>query len=142
MADVLTSLDQLLQDDGAAAIVLAQWLAPVGGDVIYPPTYANPDSREKKPVYNIDRFNFGDAERSVCVIDSIPSQANRIEPAFARIADGKLVPQMFRKVNTPGVVRQHLAEPGDEVRGLIVARVPDEALQYAISVVAMLSFQM
>jgi hypothetical protein len=40
-----------------------------------------------------------------------------------------------------GWVRQHLAELGDEVRGLVVARVPDEALQYAISLVPALSFQ-
>jgi CRISPR-associated protein Csb1 len=69
---------------------------PVGGDVIFPPTYANPDTKEKKPVYNIDRFSVpGAKEHSVCVIDSIPSQCNRLEPAFARIAEGKLVPQVL-----------------------------------------------
>ena len=92
MADVLTSHDALLADDGPAAVVLKQWLRPVGGDVFYPPTYANPDAREKRPVYNVDRF--GDGATSTCVVDSVPSQANRIEPSFARVADGKLVPRV------------------------------------------------
>lgn len=88
----LSTYDQLLEENGPAAVILEQWLKPVGGEVFYPPTYANPDQREKRPVYNIDRFGEHD---SVCVVDSIPSQANRIEPAFARIADGKLVPKVI-----------------------------------------------
>src|SRR4051812_6548892 len=99
MPPVLTTFDHLLKEDGPAAIVIKQWLKPVGGDVIFPPTYANPDSKEKKPVYNIDRFPVpGGKDRSVCVIDSIPSQCNRLEPAFAHIADGKLVPQVLVNV--------------------------------------------
>jgi CRISPR-associated protein Csb1 len=90
------TFDKLLQEDGPAAVVVKQWLKPVGGDVVFPPTYANPDAKEKKPVYNIDRFpEPGGKERSVCVIDSIPSQCNRLEPAFARIEEGKLVPQIL-----------------------------------------------
>jgi CRISPR-associated protein Csb1 len=124
MSDMLTRYDFLLQEDGPAAIVLKQWLKPVGGDVLFPPTYAAPSQKKgDPPVYNIDRFGetstlrktfeklgkvqtFMDAERteqgrerSVCIIDSIPSQANRIEPEFAdTIADGKLVPNVVIKV--------------------------------------------
>lgn len=124
MSDVLKSFDFLLKEDGPAAIVLKQWLKPVGGDIIFPPTYAAPSQKKgDPPVYNIDRFGeasilrktfeklgkvqtFMDAERteqgrehSVCIIDSIPSQANRIEPAFADvIADGRLVPRVVIKV--------------------------------------------
>src|SRR5947209_3626960 len=120
MNNILTRYDDLLKDDGPAAIVLKQWLKPVGGDIISPPTYAAPSQKKGDPsVYNIDRFGetsvlrktfeklgkvqtFVDTERteqgrehSVCVIDSIPSQANRIEPAFGNvIADGKLVPRV------------------------------------------------
>ncbi len=124
MSDVLKTFDFLLKEDGPAAIVLKQWLKPVCGDIIFPPTYAAPSQKKgDPPVYNIDRFGetstlrksfeklgkvqtFMDAERteqgrerSVCIIDSIPSQANRIEPAFAdAIAEGKLVPQVLIKV--------------------------------------------
>jgi len=104
------TFDSLLKEEGPAAIVLKQWLKPVDGGVIFPPTYANPRKGDP-PVYNIDRFGetvrlgkrftkfekthaFMDEtrteegkEHSVCVIDSIPSQANRIEPAFGRMTD-------------------------------------------------------
>lgn len=96
MSDRLEKYDDLLKDSGPAAVVLKQWLKPVGGDVFFPPTYANPSQRKgDPPVYNIDRFE--DAKHSVCVIDSIPSQANRIEPALGRVRDKegkpiKLVP--------------------------------------------------
>ena len=97
MAKLLGQFDSFLNKDGPAAVVIQQWLKPVGGDVLFPPTYANPSQKKgDPPVYNIDRFALdgGGGTRSVCVIDSIPSQANRLEPAFARIADGKLVPQV------------------------------------------------
>ncbi len=124
MNDTLKRFDFLLKGDGPAAVVLKQWLKPVGGDIIFPPTYAAPSQKKGDPsVYNIDRFGessilrktferlgkvqlFMDAERteqgrehSVCVIDSIASQANRIEPAFADvIAEGQLVPKVVIKV--------------------------------------------
>jgi CRISPR-associated protein Csb1 len=124
MSDLLTRYDYLLDENGPAAIVLQQWLKPADGDIIFPPTYAAPSQKKgDPPVYNIDRFGesstlrksfeklpkvhtFMDAERteqgrehSVCVIDSIASQVNRIEPLFAdRIAEGKLVPQVAIKV--------------------------------------------
>jgi hypothetical protein len=40
-----------------------------------------------------------------------------------------------------GWVRHHLAEPGDEVHGLIIAREGDDALRYAVSGVPNLTFQ-
>lgn len=110
MSELIEKFDNLLADTGPAAITLAQWLKPVGDPIIFPPTYANP--REKEPaVYNIDYFGetaslgrrferfkktqaWVNSERveegqikSVCVLDSIPSQANRIEPAFGRLRD-------------------------------------------------------
>ncbi len=132
MSDSLNAYDHLLEDSGPAAIVLKQWLKPVGDPIIFPPTYANPKEKDP-PVYNIDRFGetaslgkrferfkkthtFMDSERvehgklhSVCVIDSIPSQANRIEPAFARLVDDdgkpvKLVPMVKVKAKIEGEV--------------------------------------
>jgi CRISPR-associated protein Csb1 len=152
MSNPLDVFDYLLTDSGPAAIVLKQWLKPVGDPIIFPPTYANPKEKDP-PVYNIDRFGeattlekrfekfkkthtFMDSERvehgkvdSVCVIDSIPSQANRIEPVFARLADDqgnpvKLVPTV--KVN---------ARIGDEVVNLDLLtdaghRIADAMLRY------------
>jgi CRISPR-associated protein Csb1 len=86
MPDLLNKYDDLLKDAGPAAIVAKQWLKPVGGDVFYPPTYANPSQRKgDPPVYNIDASE--DGKHSICVIDSIPSQANRVEPVFGRLYD-------------------------------------------------------
>jgi len=39
-----------------------------------------------------------------------------------------------------GWVRKHLAESNEEVHGLIIARVGDEALSYAVSAVPNLKF--
>lgn len=95
MSNLIARYDALLQEDGPAAFVAKQWLKPVGDEIIFPPTYASPSQKKgDPPVYNIDRFG-PNQQYSVCVIDSIPSQANRIEPAFATIAGGKLVPQVY-----------------------------------------------
>ena len=91
MANILTTHDPLLIDDSeAAAIVARQALEPTLGDyaVIFPPTYA-PVEREGKSGYNID--DFGDSE-NFCLIDSVGSQANRIEPLFKNGAMANLIP--------------------------------------------------
>jgi CRISPR-associated protein Csb1 len=175
MTSQLHVFDYLLKDTGPAAIVLKQWLKPVGDSIIFPPTYANP--KEKEPaVYNIDRFGetttlsrrfekfkktqtFMDSERvehghlhSVCVIDSIPSQANRIEPAFGRLVDKenhpvKLVPAVKVKAKIEGeeVVLDLLVDAGhrvadamlrytsigEEVRNVIAARKKGDSLPIA-----------
>lgn len=54
----------------------------------------------QKPGYQIDRFPDG---TNICEIDSIQSQANRIEPQFKTIKDGKLVPQITIEVGTQTV---------------------------------------
>jgi len=78
---------------GPVALHLRQTLLPVegGGGVIFPPTYADVG-------YNIDIMADG---KQVATIDSVGSQANRIEPIFkAARADqpanplAKLVPQI------------------------------------------------
>lgn len=94
--------DAWLADDGPAAIVIKQPLRPVEGErgVLFPPTYAS-DRQGEPGKYNIDRI--GDPDKNgvvpevpnICVVDSVGSQANRIEPAFDRdIADGTLVPSV------------------------------------------------
>jgi CRISPR-associated protein Csb1 len=121
----LEKYDNLLKDTGPAAIVLKQWLKPVGSEVFFPPTYANPSQRKgDPPVYNIDRFE--DAKHSVCVIDSIPSQANRIEPAFGRVSDKegkpiKLVPTVIVKAKVDGEEKEvNLLEAGHRAADAIV----------------------
>jgi CRISPR-associated protein Csb1 len=125
MSNLLNEYDYLLSETGPAAIVLKQWLKPVGGDVFFPPTYANPSQRKgDPPVYNIDRFE--NAKHSVCVIDSIPSQANRIEPALGRVTDkdGKairLVPNVVVKAMVDGEEKKvNLLEAGHRAADAIV----------------------
>lgn len=96
----LDQYDEWIKDDSSyAAIVMRQWLEPVEGKdaVIFPPTYATPQGREKEEEwlgYNIDKFEDGS---SVCQIDSVGSQANRMEPIFKREPYSKLVPQVIIK---------------------------------------------
>ncbi len=68
-----TTLDAWTQDNGPVALTLKQRLAPVeDNDIIYPPTY--PDIG-----YNIDTLADG---TKLATIDSLGSQANRLEPIF------------------------------------------------------------
>ena len=71
---------------GPVALVLRQTLLPVEGRdaVIFPPTYAGIG-------YNIDKLPDG---TKVATIDSVGSQANRIEPVFEEEPYAALVPQV------------------------------------------------
>jgi CRISPR-associated protein Csb1 len=71
---------------GPVALHLKQTLQPVEGEggVIFPPTYADVG-------YSIDRLSDGTA---VVTIDSVGSQANRMEPIFKREPYSALVPQI------------------------------------------------
>ena len=99
-------MKELMHDDfdkfandknGPVALHLKQKLVPVEGEgaVIFPPTYAVGDG---KSPYNIDKLSDGTL---VCTVDSVGSQANRMEPIFKAAAPGeqenplaKLVPQI------------------------------------------------
>jgi CRISPR-associated protein Csb1 len=96
---IVKQYDEWLDDSSAvAALVMRQWLVPVEGKdaVIFPPTYATPErSKEEDWLgYNIDRFSDG---TSVCQIDSVGAQANRLEPTFLRARYSQLVPQVTIK---------------------------------------------
>jgi CRISPR-associated protein Csb1 len=71
---------------GPVAVHLKQKLLPVEGEggVIFPPTYADIG-------YNIDELSDG---TKVATIDSVGSQANRMEPIFKREPYAALVPQI------------------------------------------------
>lgn len=80
-------LDNLADDiNGPVALHLKQKLLPVEGEgsVIFPPTYADIG-------YNVDTLSDG---TKVATIDSVGSQANRIEPMFKRPDYADLVPQI------------------------------------------------
>jgi len=87
----LTQFDSYLKDEGPAAIVLKQPLMPVEGEdgILFPATYASGDGFEGG--YNIDTDATG---RNVALIDSVGSQANRIEPIFGKDGYKHLVPQI------------------------------------------------
>lgn len=94
----LTTYDNLLADDGPAAIIFEQWLRPVEGDIVFPPTYANPSQKKgDPPVYDINEGFFEGRQVKICTIDSVQSQANRMEPALGEVAGGKLVPKVLVK---------------------------------------------
>jgi CRISPR-associated protein Csb1 len=87
----LTRFDHYLNDDGPAALVIRESLMPVEGNdgVLFPATFAAGDSFEGG--YNIDGDPNG---TNVCLIDSVGSQANRIEPLFAKDKYAALIPQI------------------------------------------------
>jgi CRISPR-associated protein Csb1 len=94
----LTSFDHWFADKGPAALVIREYLIPVEGadGVFFPATYApqlgaDSDKDKFQGGYNVDRFADG---TNVCLIDSVGSQANRIEPLFVASDYATLVPQI------------------------------------------------
>ncbi len=114
MSDVLTKFDAWLEDTGPAALVIREYLMPVEGHdgVIFPATFAAGDGFPGG--YNIDTFPDG---TNVCLIDSVGSQANRIEPLFAQDGYAALVPQIVIKA---GEKRVNLLEAGHRAGDAIV----------------------
>lgn len=102
---VLTQFDEWIVDGGTvAALVMRQWLVPVEGKdaIIFPPTYAKPERMREEDWlgYNIDPSGDGS---NVCQIDSVGSQANRMEPIFMRPEYQHLVPQVTIKARNKEV---------------------------------------
>jgi CRISPR-associated protein Csb1 len=93
---MLTHFDFLLDPNGPVALAIEEHLQPAAGDVIFPPTFAPEEGSKDGPSYVIDQ--------GVALIDSVGSQANRLEPIFKTPPYDKLVPQVVvsigeRKVN-------------------------------------------
>jgi len=81
--------------DAPAAVVLREYLTPVEGKdgVFFPPTFAAAENSKEFPGgYNINELGQGE---NVCLVDSVGSQANRIEPMFATGSYAALVPQLL-----------------------------------------------
>lgn len=94
MNDAAIRFDPWLADGGPAALVIREDLVPVEGKdgVLFPATFAAAEDKSKfAGGYNIDTFPDG---TNVCLVDSVGSQANRIEPIFAEAEYSGLVPQV------------------------------------------------
>lgn len=103
--------------DAPAAVVLREYLTPVEGKdgVFFPPTFAAAEnSREFPGGYNINDIGQGE---NVCLVDSVGSQANRIEPMFAAGDYATLVPQL---VVEAGEKKVNLLEAGHRAGDAIV----------------------
>lgn len=113
--------DNWLNTDDVAAIVIREPLVPVEGadGVIFPATYAEAEDKKVFPGgYNIDP-PVGD--KNVCLVDSVGSQANRIEPIFAKADYAELVPQI---IITAGEKSVNLLEAGHRAGDAIVRCTP------------------
>lgn len=119
MSNLLTTYDPWLQDGGPAALVIREHLMPVEGrdGVIFPATFAAGDGFPGG--YNIDGpFNGQPDGENVCLIDSVGSQANRVEPVFAQQKYQGLVPQVVIKASEER--RVNLLEAGHRAGDAIV----------------------
>lgn len=103
----LTQFDKWFEYLGPAAIVLRDHLVPVEGadGIFFPATYASQLGADKDKTkfqggYNIDTFDDG---TNVVSVDSVGSQANRIEPIFAEKDYADLVPQVVVTFPTKGL---------------------------------------
>jgi len=110
----LEQFDRYLDNDGPAALVIREHLTPVEGSdgVVFPATFAAGDGFPGG--YNID----GDPDgENICLIDSVGSQANRIEPLFAEEEYRALVPQIVVRA---GAKEVKLLEAGHRAGDAIV----------------------
>lgn len=94
MTEVLKKFDRWLDDAGPPALVMREHLVPVEGKdgVFFPATFAASEDKTFKGGYSVDEFPGGAG--NVCLVDSVGSQANRIEPLFGRTGYSDLVPQV------------------------------------------------
>lgn len=95
--------DDWLKTDNFAALVIREYLEPVEGPdgVLFPATYAAAEDKKVFPGgYNIDP---PEGDKNVCLVDSVGSQANRIEPMFAKPDYAHLVPQITVKAGEKAV---------------------------------------
>ncbi|MBX6425787.1 MAG: type I-U CRISPR-associated protein Cas7 [Variibacter sp.] len=117
--------DKMLAAEGPAALICRQWLMPAEGHdaVIFPPTFAAAEGGGKAG-YNIDPLGDPSDPKTprVAIIDTVGSQANRMEPLFKK-ANGedtpysRLVPQIEIKAGNKTV---NLLDAGHRAADAIV----------------------
>jgi CRISPR-associated protein Csb1 len=86
-----------LQMQGPVALTVVEELEPVQGtgSVFFPPTFAPPEGSKESPGYVIDETAGG----KVAMVDTVGSQANRMEPIFKEPPHAALVPKATVKVS-------------------------------------------
>ena len=121
----MSNYDELLKTTGPVALTLREYLEPVQGAdaVLFPATFAPEEGSDAKPDYILDDLRVGETVTKVGLIDSVGSQANRIEPIFKRDLFAELVPQVTVKV---GMREMNLLEVGHRAADAIV-RLSDRA---------------
>lgn len=116
-------LNALLLDPKAVAIVCRQALESVEGPegIVFPATYPG-KTRDDGPTYNVSEFA---DDRNVCTIDSVQSQANRIEAAFLAAS--------YRQLIRPVRIRAQLADGEARVIDLLEAphRLADACVRFS-----------
>ena len=125
----LTQYDDFLKDDAdVAAIVIRERLRPVQGarGVFFPPTFAA--TGRGKSDYQIDRFARADDPESAqkdgviasrCTVDSVPSQANRLEARLLKYS-GTSIPKVTITGSRVGQGALDLLEVGHRVGDAVV----------------------
>ena len=117
---VQEQFDPWLKDGGPAALVIRELLEPVEGSdgVFFPATFAAEQGNDPdrfRGGYNIDCFPDG---TNVCLLDTVGSQGNRIEPIFKFPSEyAHLVPQVTIKAGEKTI---HLLEAGHRSGDAIV----------------------
>ena len=109
-----SQFDAWLASDGPVALTITEPLDPASGEqsVIFPPTFAPPqESENEKPNYVID-------ENRTCLVDSLGSQANRLEPMFKRPDLAELTPRFTVKINEQRTL--NLLEAGHRAADAVV----------------------
>ena len=112
--------DWLQQRDQPVAITLTETLEPASGpgSVIFPPTYARKGGEHPYAISVLRSDLPPEAaaaqglEANICDLDSVGSQANRMEPAFAEPPLSSLVPQCVIKAGGASV---NLLEVGHRI---------------------------
>jgi CRISPR-associated protein Csb1 len=100
MSGKIKDFDQWLTREGPVALVLREHLIPVEGEdgVVFPPTFAAAEDKSKfAGGYNVDVSPDGS---NVCIVDTVGSQANRMEPMFAESPYRELIPQVVIKAGS------------------------------------------
>lgn len=109
------NFDSWLDENGPVALTLTENLDPAlgRGAVIFPPTFAPPEDSDEKPGYIVDKNGVG-------LVDTVGSQANRLEP-------------MFLQKPLQDLVRQVTIQVGDRKLNLLEAshRAADAVVRYS-----------
>lgn len=95
----LQHFDSWFAAGSPSALVVKEHLEPAAGKgaVIFPPTFAQEEgSKEKGGRYIVD----GEGDTSTCLLDTVGSQANRLEPVFLEAELRSLVPQVSVRVQS------------------------------------------